>query len=138
MIKMDTEFQQQFNLAGERHGHLCPSLCFGVRAGLLIRKLAHEQGITTGSILLEATTKCLKDGVFTVLGDDRVEFTNAPGACRLSWDDGKKKITVSVRADIRAQMGELKESMEPDVDKFQNEGLALLSRLSDDELFLVE
>jgi formylmethanofuran dehydrogenase subunit E len=132
------EFSELFDQAGERHGHLCPSLYFGVRGALLIRKLAQRQGITSDSVLLEATTKCLKDGVITVLGEDRVTFSNTPGTCRLTWEEGEKKIRVIVREDIRSKMSALKEELEPDTAKFQEQGLALLSQLSDEDLFQVE
>jgi formylmethanofuran dehydrogenase subunit E len=134
----NTEFHELFNQAGERHGHLCPSLYFGVRGALLIQKLAQQQGITSGSALLEASTKCLKDGVITVLGEDRVAFSNTPGTCRLTWEEGEKKVRVNVREDIRAKMGALNEQLEPDTEKFQQQGLALLSQLSDEDLFQVE
>lgn len=132
------EFHELFDQAGERHGHLCPSLCFGVRGALLIRKLAQQQGITSGSVLLEATSKCMKDGVMTVLGEDRVRFTNTPGTCRLTWEEEEKKIQVIVRADVRSKMSALKDYLEPDTEKFQEQGLALLSQFRDEDLFQVE
>jgi hypothetical protein len=104
----------------------------------MIRETARRRGITAGSILLEATTKCLKDGVIAVLGDDRVVFSNTPRTCRLTWEDGEKKIQVDVREDIRSKMSELKKNFEPDTEKFQKEGLAVLSRLSDEDLFRLE
>jgi formylmethanofuran dehydrogenase subunit E len=132
------EFCELFDQAGERHGHLCPSLCFGVRGALLIRKLTQQQGITSGSVLLEATSKCVKDGVMTVLGEDRVTFSNTPGTCCLTWEEGEKKVRVIVRKDIRSKMSTLKEDLEPDTEEFQEQGLALLSQLRDEDLFQVE
>lgn len=132
------EFHELFNQAGERHGHLCPSLYFGVRGALLIKKLAQQKGITSGSVLLEATTRCLRDGVTTVFGEDRTTFSNTPGICRLTWEEGEKKIRVVVREDIRSKMSALKEELEPDTEKFQEKGLALLSQLSDENIFKIE
>ena len=133
---MDREFQELFVQAGERHGHLCPSLCFGVRGALLIRRAAQDRGIADGSVLLEATSKCIKDGVMTVLGEDHVVFSNTPGMCRLTWESAGKKVRVIVRQDIRSKMGVLKEGS--DTEKFQEEGLALLSKLCDEDLFELE
>jgi formylmethanofuran dehydrogenase subunit E len=135
---MDRDFEELFQKAGERHGHLCPSLCFGVRGALLVRKIAQQRGITTGSALLEASSKCIKDGVMTVLGDDRVVFDKTPGTCRLTWKDKDKEVVVAVRKDIRLKMGELNESLQPDTEKFQQEGLAVLSKLDDKDIFEVE
>ena len=135
---MDSEFEKLFNKAGERHGHLCPSLCFGVRGALLARKTAKERGITGGSALLEASSKCIKDGVMTVLGDDRVVFDKSPGTCRITWKGQDKDVVVAVRKDIRLKMGELFESVQPDTERFQQEGLAVLSKLDDKDIFEVE
>lgn len=135
---MDREYDELFHMAGERHGHLCPSLCFGVRCALLIRKIAGERGITSGSALLEASSKCIKDGVMSVLGEENVVFEKSPGTCRLSWEDENGKVRVNVRKEIRLRMGELNDSLMPDTEKFQQEGLAVLSKLDDKDIFEVE
>jgi formylmethanofuran dehydrogenase subunit E len=135
---MDKEFQEIFERAGERHGHLCPSLFFGVRGALLFQKAAEYLGIKDGPVILEATSKCLKDGVMTVLGDDKVSFQKTPGECRITSNSGGKTVRVSVKKDIRTKMNELNKNLEDDTAKYQEEGLSILSRMSDDEIFLVE
>lgn len=135
---MNEDFNKLFDRAGARHGHLCPSLCLGVRGALVAQKAARKRGMENGSVLLEAVSKCIKDGVMTVLGEDRVIFANTPGACRLTWKSSKEEIKITVRKDIRLKLGELKNDLEPDTEKFQNEGIVLLSQLSDENLFQVE
>jgi len=80
----------QLEQAGKLHGHICPSLFYGVSLALRVREWM--QGMQTGNradsaafeIILEGKSQCIRDGVRSVLGEG-VSFTvQSTGQCALS------------------------------------------------------
>jgi hypothetical protein len=77
----------QLEQAGKLHGHICPSLFYGVSLALRVREwmqAGNRADSAAFEIILEGKSQCIRDGVRSVLGEG-VSFTvQSTGQCALS------------------------------------------------------
>ena len=90
----------QLEQAGKLHGHICPSLFYGVSLAMRIREwmqassnhanraaCGEEGGADSGTayeIILEGKSQCIRDGVRSVIGEDTPFTVQSTGQCALT------------------------------------------------------
>ncbi len=129
---MNENFSAYWEKAAQIHGHKCPSLFYGVSLGLLAKDAASE---TTGSVVLEGSSKCIRDGVTTVLQDsplhDKLSIITDSPECAITVSGGGKKQRFVIPRKIRRQVNQLNQELP--LEEFQRKGITFLKGLADDE-----
>jgi formylmethanofuran dehydrogenase subunit E len=122
-----------------RHGHVCPSLAYGCRLGLLLLAEAGPVGVLS-PVIVRHSSSCLLDGVKAalegVLGEEDIISHRETGSCSVEAFTGGERIVVTIRPEIRARVDALKEDR--DLPSFRADGVSLLAGLSDDLAVVVE
>ncbi len=134
---MNDDFEILFDKAAQLHGHKCPSLFYGVTLGLLANRVANS---STEHVILEGSSKCIRDGFNTVLQDvdlcGKVSIVTDSSACALTVGgaDWQRRFCISDR--VRQQVNQWNQELP--VEEFQVQGLSYLKNLAENELICEE
>ena len=130
---MNEQFEDLFDKAAEIHGHKCPSLFYGITLGLLAKEMADS---STKEIVLEGSSKCIRDGVNTVLQDsplcDKVSIITDSSGCGVTIKGNEVQQSFSIPQKVRQQINQWNEELP--LEEFQIQGLNYLRSLTEDEL----
>jgi len=101
-------------------------------------EISEEKNISIDNVVLEGSSKCIKDGVFSVLGNTskNIRVSMEQGKCSLSFGDSQNNVKLSIPPGIRSNVDAIKEKS-GSVEVFQNEGLDYLMPIPSDELFSI-
>ena len=133
MIKED-KLQFELERAGQVHGHICPSLFYGVSLSLKIQEWLKKHPDQVEEIILEGKSKCIKDGVFSVFGGETSVSIQNTGGCALTAVCSSKKILkIGILPSIRFYINELERALP--LLEYRAKGVAYLKSLPDDNLF---
>ncbi len=118
------------------HGHKCPSLFYGVKLSSEAKKLSEKKSIPIKNVVLEGSSKCIKDGVFTALKDlsPNIRVSMEAGKCSLTFGDEEKNIKISIPDSIRKKVNAINEKHGGNTEAFQVEGLEYIVPLKSEEM----
>lgn len=125
---MSNNLETLFDKAAQTHGHKCPSLFYGISLAL-----AAKQSISgpLERIILEGSSKCIKDGVKTVLQDcnlhDKLLVISGSSACALSIGGTGWQRRYSISEQIRRHINQLNQKLS--TEEFQIQGVSYLRGL---------
>jgi hypothetical protein len=146
----------QLEQAGKLHGHICPSLFYGVSLAMRIREwkqassnhanraaCSADNSATSGAaceIILEGKSQCIRDGVRSVLGENTPFTVQSTGQCALSvvcadqqCCPDQPRYRLSISQAVRNRINEFNQSLP--LEEFKRVGVAYLKSLSPRELF---
>jgi len=129
--------EENFSKAANKHGHKCSSLFYGVKLAMKAIELSKEKNISINNVVMEGSSKCIKDGVFSVLGNtsSNIRVSMEPGNCSLSFGDDAHNVKIAIPKEIRSNVDEMKEKYGEKSEEFKKEGLHYLSAIEDSSLF---
>ncbi len=134
---MTDDFEVLFEKAAQIHGHKCPSLFYGVTLGLLAKRAVVSP---VEHIILEGSSKCIRDGVKTVLQDcalcDKVAVVTDSPACALTIGGVGWQQRFSVSQKVRRQINQWNKELP--LPEFQTRGVSWLRGLKENELIFEE
>ena len=132
MIKEDI-VQLELERAGRLHGHICPSLFYGVSLALRIEEWLKKCPHPVEKIILEGKSKCIRDGVYSVFGGKAPITVQNTGGCALTAFCSAKKICkISILPSVRTHINELEKTLP--LLEYRAKGVAYLKSLSEEEL----
>lgn len=123
------------NKAGELHGHFCPYVCYGTRAGYVaLRELGVQENVEMEEVVaIVETNSCFSDGVQVVTG---CTFGNNA----LVYEDlGKTAVTVArrdergVRVSLRPESRQSFAERYPEAQELFQRAVANREKLSEEE-----
>ena len=128
------ELLLQLEEAGRSHGHICPSLFYGVSLALKVKEWLRQGGYSPRELILEGKSGCIRDGVQAVFGKEAALNLRNTGKCALTAVcSSKHTFRVDILSSVRLQVNELHRAYP--LEEFQRRGVAYLKTLSEDELF---
>jgi formylmethanofuran dehydrogenase subunit E len=129
----------QLEQAGKVHGHICPSLFYGVCLAMRIKEwILAVNPASACEIILEGKSLCIRDGVCSVLGEGTPFTIQNTGQCALTavcpdQHDQQQRHRLSISTSVRSRINELNQSLP--LEEFKRAGVAYLQSLSPKELF---
>ena len=124
----------QLEQAGKLHGHICPSLFYGVSLAMRIRERMQTGNLAACEIILEGKSQCIRDGVRSVLGEGVPFAVQSTGRCALTAIcAGQQRSSLSISPAVRSRINEINRSLP--LEEFKRVGVAYLKSLSPKELF---
>lgn len=137
---MNNDFDFLWGKAAQLHGHKCPSLFYGVTLVLFARRVADNGEASLERIVLEGSSKCIRDGVSTGLKDadikNSLQVITDSSACALTIGTPGSARRFVVIPQVRRQIN--KWHRELPLAEFQSRGVAYLKGLKDDEFICQE
>ncbi|MBI5789615.1 MAG: hypothetical protein HZA78_12255 [Candidatus Schekmanbacteria bacterium] len=134
---MQQNFEELFEKAAQVHGHKCPSLFYGVSFGLLA---CREHDGDTRQIILEGSSKCIRDGISSVLQESaihaKIKIISNPPVCALTLADDRNIRRFILSPLVRQQINRWNKELP--LEEFQRQGVEYLRTLKTEELFLTE
>jgi len=124
MIKEDI-LQLELERAGRLHGHICPSLFYGVSLALRIKEWLQKCSDPVEKIILEGKSKCIRDGVYSVFGDNAPITIQNTGGCALT-------AVCSILSPVRVHINKLEKALP--LLEYRAKGVAYLKSLPEEEL----
>jgi len=136
----DPVLEENLSKAAKVHGHKCSSLFYGVRLAMKAMELSSKKELSIDNVVMEGSSKCIKDGVFTVLGSTskNIRVSMEPGNCSISFGDDARNIKIAIPKEIRLNIDAMKEKYGEKSEEFKMEGLHYLNAIEDGTLFSVE
>ena len=128
------QLERQLQQAGQLHGHICPSLFYGVSLAMQIKEWLQTIKARPDKIILEGKSGCIKDGVRSVFGGIPLTIENT-GHCALTaiYSHQQQQYRLSIYSSVRSIINGLNKSLP--LEEFKKEGVAYLKSLSPKELF---
>ena len=131
MIKEDT-LQLELERAGRLHGHICPSLFYGVSLALRIKEWLKKCPDPVERIILEGKSKCIRDGVYSVFGGKAPITVQNTGGCALTAVCSPEKICkIVIIPSVRAHINGLEKAYP--LLEYREKGVAYLKSLPEEE-----
>ncbi|MFQ5645557.1 MAG: FmdE family protein [bacterium] len=129
---------QEFNIileaASRRHGHLCPSLYFGVSCAYHALKDISGSGEEAARAVINGSSKCIRDGAGTALETLNIEGESRPQGKPVGvivHTSDNTAYGVFVKEKIKAEINRLNASLS--TEEFQEKGVSYLRSLSLEE-----
>ncbi|MCL6583867.1 MAG: hypothetical protein K6U11_09545 [bacterium] len=135
-MKENAHLQWQLEQAGRMHGHICPSLFYGVCLARRIKEwLSKRKLLQPLALILEGKSVCIRDGVRSVLSEYALPLRlESNGQCALTVIcQDQQRYRVSISPPVRLRINELNQSLP--LEEFKQVGVAYLQSLSERELF---
>ncbi|MGA1826625.1 MAG: hypothetical protein ACMUIP_18380 [bacterium] len=130
------KLKEELERAGKIHGHICPSLFYGVSLALKLKSLIASIASSECHIVLEGKSICIQDGVKSVFRDlAQVEIKDT-GECAIGAFFNHIQYRVRLLDAVRAKINELNRTYP--LPEFQKKGVAYLFTLKEDALFTTE
>ncbi|MEW5803065.1 MAG: FmdE family protein [bacterium] len=128
----------QLEVAGKLHGHICPSLFYGVSLAMRINEWMQTTNPVNRAafeIILEGKSGCIRDGVRSVLGEGTAFTIQNTGHCALTavCTKDQQRCRISISPAVRKAINELNQSLP--LEEFKQVGVAHLKSLLPQELF---
>ncbi|MEW6382015.1 MAG: FmdE family protein [bacterium] len=135
IMRENAHLQVQLEQAGKVHGHICPSLFYGVSLALRMKERMQDISSPAYEIILEGKSQCIRDGVRTVLGEDIPVRVESTGQCALTANCPvrQQRCRITISPAVRCRINELNQSLP--LEEFKRAGVAYLQSLSERELF---
>ena len=127
------KLKEELERAGKIHGHICPSLFYGVSLALKLKSLIASTDSNEYNIVLEGKSTCIQDGVKSVFEDLSNLDIKDTGECAIGASFNYKKYRVRLLDTVRAKINELNRTYP--LPEFKKKGVAYLFTLKEDELF---
>lgn len=124
----------QLEEAGRSHGHICPSLFYGVSLALKVKEWLRQHDYSPAELILEGKSRCIRDGVQAIFGHEvTITLQNTSKCALTAVCSPKHTFRVDIPSSVRLQVNELNKAYP--LEEFQKRGVAYLKTLSEDELF---
>ncbi|MGA1867008.1 MAG: FmdE family protein [bacterium] len=119
--------------AGKIHGHICPSLFYGVSLALKLKDVIHAEEGEDYTLVLEGKSVCIRDGVQSVFGQMSHLTVKDTGECAIEASFDHRKYRIRLLDSVRAKINEF-HSQYPLLE-FRKKGVDYLFSLKEEELF---
>lgn len=146
----DSHLLSQLEQAGKLHGHICPSLFYGVSLAMRISEWMQASNWANSAvceIILEGKSQCIRDGVRSVLGEGTPFTVQSTGQCALTavytkdarttdqqtCGTNQHRYRLSISPSVCSRINEYNQSLP--LEEFKRVGVGYLKSLSPRELF---
>ncbi len=127
------ELPKAMEKADALHGHMCPSLYYGITVSLVALKLAAQHEFSPVLYEFEGKTDCFKDGIRAVFGDTKVEELPLTGRTTISLSNGETGVHVEILEEVKKYVNELK--VKVGKENFLDKGMEYLTSLKAENFY---
>ena len=128
----ENKLQVELERAGRLHGHICPSLFYGVSLALRIKDWLKKCPDVVEKFILEGKSKCIRDGVYSVFGKKAPITVQNTGGCALTAVcSSEKMFKIGILPSVRVYINKLEKALP--LLEYRDKGVEYLKSLPEEK-----